>query len=346
MSHSDLVLLGAAVIGLIMGAVGQISGFCLMRGLHNAWTQRDSRKLRAFSLAMALALLVSQLLVVTTDLSLNNALYLQTSVSWFLLPIGAIIFGYGMVLANGCGARALVLLGQGNLRSFVVLLCVGLAAFMTLSGVLAPIRLWLEPLTTVRLPASHLPGLLSLTGLDSSLALCICTILLAGSLAFWALKNKSFIASRADLISGVVVGLLVAAGWWVTGVLGNDFFTPTRLASLTFVAPIGESIQYLMISTGMAPTFGIAVVGGILFGSFITAVLRGSFQWEGFNSVQHMQKSALGGMLMGIGGALALGCSIGQGLTGFSTLSLTSLIAIAGIVFGAWLGIKSFLKVN
>lgn len=340
MSNTELVLLGGAIIGLLMGGVGQRTGFCLMRGLQHAWVQHDGRKLRAFALAMAVALLASQLLTVVTDLRLDRALYLQPSISWLLVPLGGALFGYGMVLANGCGARSLVLLGQGNLRSLVVLLCLGIAAYMTMSGVLAPVRLWVEGGTTVRLPARSLPGLLTEWNVSSNLALWLSTGLLSGGLAFWALRNKAFVASRADLFSGVVMGLLVAAGWWVTGVLGDDFFTPVRLASLTFIAPIGDSVQYLMISTGMAPTFGIAVVGGVVAGSLVMALLGRRFQWETFSSPQHMQRSVLGGILMGVGGVLSLGCSIGQGLTGFSTLALTSFVAIGGILVGAWVGIK------
>lgn len=345
MSNTELVLLGGGLIGLLMGGVGQRTGFCLMRGLQHAWVQGDGRKLRAFALAMAVALLASQLLTVVTDLSLDRALYLQPSMSWLLVPLGGVLFGYGMVLANGCGARALVLLGQGNLRSLVVLLCLGIAAYMTLSGVLAPVRLWLEGVTTFRLPSRDLPGLLTQANLNPNLALWLSTGVLSGTLGFWALRNKAFVSSRPDRTGGVVMGLLVAAGWWVTGVLGNDIFTPVRLASLTFIAPIGDSVQYLMIATGMAPTFGITVVGGAIVGSFIMALLGGRFQWETFSSPQHMQRSVLGGILMGVGGVLSLGCSIGQGLTGFSTLALTSFVAISGILLGARLALKSPLKV-
>lgn len=344
MSNTELAILGGGIIGLLFGMVGQRSGFCLMRGLEHAWVQKDGRKLRAFATAMAVALLLTQMLAAITDLNLSGALYLQPTMSWLLVPLGGVMFGLGMVLANGCGARALVLLGQGNLRSLVVLLVLGLTAYMTLSGVLAPVRLWLEGVTTIRLPARSVPAWLAQAGLSIELATAAITLLFAGALLFWALQNRAFRQARLDLMAGVVVGGLVAAGWWVTGVLAADFFTPVRLASLTFVAPIGDSVQYLMIATGMNATFGIAVVGGVVTGSLLMALVTGKFQWESYSSPQHMRRSVSGAVLMGSGGALALGCSIGQGLTGFSTLALTSFVAIAGIVLGAWSGLKGPLR--
>lgn len=346
MSSSEWVLLGAGIIGVVFGSIGQLSGFCLRRALHNHWVQRDTIKLRAFALAMLVALLLSQLLSVLTEIDFDDALYTQTSISWLLIPFGAILFGYGMVKANGCGARALVLLGQGNLRSMLVLFCIGVSAYMTLSGVLAPVRLWFESWSMASLPESTLPGLAQYWGLSQPLALWLTVGAIIAVMGVWIARSAEFLRAHLAWISGLVVGILVATGWWVTGVVGQDFFAPTRLASLTFVAPVGESIQYLMIATGMTPTFNIVLVGGVLLGSFFTALLRGAFEWQSFTSVQQMKNAIIGGLMMGTGGALALGCSIGQGLTGFSTLAITSVVALTGIVFGAWLGIKSFMRVR
>lgn len=344
MSHTEWVLIGAAVIGFLFGAVGQRTGFCLLRGLKNQWQAGDGRKLRAFALAMSVALVGSQVLVLLTGISFGDALYTQRSVSWLMLPLGGALFGYGMVLANGCGARSLVLLGSGNLRSLVVLLCLGIAAYMAMSGVLANGRLILEDMTRLTLPASTIPDLLSGWGVSASLALLIATAVLAAIPAAFALSNRMFMRSTPDLVGGIIVGLLIVAGWWVTGVLGDDVFDPVSLASLTFIAPIGDALHYLMISTGISLTFGVVVVASIVVGSLVMALLSGSFQWQSFDSPQHLRRSVAGGVLMGVGGVLAMGCSIGQGLTGFSTLALTSYLAMAGILVGAWLGLQGPLK--
>ncbi|MFQ3788060.1 YeeE/YedE family protein [Halomonas sp. A29] len=338
MSHTELVVWVGLALGLIFGAVGQLSGFCLLRGLANA-TQGDTRKLRAFALAMGVALLGSQGLAAAGLVSLDASLYATPSLAWLAVPLGGLLFGYGMALANGCGARALVLLGGGNLRSFLVLVCLGLTAYMALSGVLAPLRLWLESSTSLTLPASSLPRLIGLPG-------WLLALVLGGGLAAWAFAGRDFRASPRDWFAGLVIGTLIPAGWFATGVLGFDDFEPVRLASLTFVAPIGESLQYLMLSTGTRLGFGVSVVGGVLLGALATALIRRDYELRAFDSPAHMLRSMAGGALMGAGGVLALGCSIGQGLSGFSTLSLTSFVAVAGIVLGAWLGIRKPLALS
>lgn len=339
MTHTELVAWSGLVIGLAFGATAQVTGFCLMRGLANAWTRGDTLKLRAFALAMAVALLGSQALVATGVLSLGGALYLPPSASWLAVPLGGALFGYGMVLANGCGARSLVLLGSGNLRSFVVLVCLGLAAAMTLSGLLAPLRVWLEGATTLALPARELHGLL---GVPAWLA----ALVLGGGLTAWALSSRDFCASPREWLGGLAIGALVPAGWYTTGVLGFDDFEPVRLATLTFIAPIGDSLQYTMLSTGSRLGFGVSVVAGVLAGALVMALARRDFRWQGFSGPGHMGRSMAGGALMGIGGVLALGCSIGQGLSGFSTLALPTFAALAGILLGAWLGIKGPLSLS
>ena len=125
------------------------------------------------------------------------------------------------------------------------------------------------------------------------------------------------------------------AGWLTTGWLGDDPFEPLPVSSLSFVAPIGESIQYAMISTGMSPRFTLMIVVGVVVGSLLSALLRRRWKLEGFESPRHMLRSMAGGALMGVGGVLALGCTIGQGLSGLSTLSVTSLLAVLGIIVGA-----------
>ncbi|MBS9405678.1 YeeE/YedE family protein [Halomonas sp. TRM85114] len=339
MSHTELVALSGLLIGLVFGATGQATGFCLLRGLSHAWLSQDGRKLRAFALAMAVAVIGSQLLATIGALSLDEALYLVASPSWVAVPLGGLLFGYGMAAANGCGSRSLVLLGSGNLRSFVVLMCLGLAAYMTLSGILAPLRVWLEGATSLSLPSPSLPGLL---GVPAWLP----TLLLGAGLLVWALVSRHFRASPRDWLGGLIIGALVPAGWYATGVLGFDDFEPVRLASLTFVAPVGASLQYLMLSTGTRLGFGVTVVAGVLVGALIMALVRRDFAWQGFTGPGQMGRSILGGILMGVGGVMALGCSIGQGLSGFSTLSLTTLAALAGILGGARLGLKGPLALS
>lgn len=345
MSGVDWVVLGGGLIGLLFGGIGQRSGFCFLRGLNGLWLQQDARKLKMFFMAMATALLATQLLVWVSGLDLGRAHYLQRNPAWLAIVLGGAMFGYGMVLSNACGARSLVLLGQGNLRSLTVLLCLGVAAYMASSGVLAPVRLWLEGLVRTSLAAPDLTGLVATTGMSVGLSRLLVTLPLAALLFYFALRKGRVQADPSALLAGALIGLLVTTGWWLTGIVGDDVFDPVRLATLTFIAPIGESIQYLMIATGMSVSFGVSVVAGVIVGSLIMALITGQFTWQGYQSIGQLQRGILGGLMMGVGGVMALGCSIGQGLSGFSTLSISSLVAIAAILLGAWLGLKSPVRV-
>lgn len=329
MPPSELTLLAGLALGLVFGASNQLTGFCLYRGLKARWSKQPSYKLQAFSLALAIALIGTHLIDMLEIIDIRQSIYLAPTFSWLLVPIGGVLFGYGMSLANGCGARALVLVAQGNLRSLVVLLFLGIASYITLTGVLAPLRLYLQSLTTFTFGAP--------TVLQSSMRTVIIG-LVALALGTFALYPQHASKRKADLIGGAIVGLLIVAGWLITGWLAADPFDPIPVTSLSFVAPIGDTLQYAMLSTGINLRFSIVVVLGVIIGSFLTALLRGHLKLESFISTSQMRNYMLGGVLMGVGGVLALGCTIGQGLTGLSTLAYSSMIAFASILIGARLG--------
>ncbi|KIZ43770.1 membrane protein [Rhodopseudomonas palustris] len=333
------VLLGFA-IGLAFGVVGLLSGFCLTSGLRDWWTQDDGRKIRSFAVALAVAIAGAQALAGFGLVDIGKSLYLLPSFSAPLIFAGGLLFGIGMVLANGCASRALVLLGKGNLRSLVVLVMIGIAAQMTLKGLLAPARLAVMQWTQMSPSAVSLPALLSALGIGEGAARIAVTLIISGALLVFALSDRGFRRSPGQLAAGIAIGLLVTAGWLATGWLGVDEFNPIPVTSLTFVSPIADSLQYVMLSTGLSLNFGIAVVAGVLTGSVATALLTGRFALEGYHSASHTARSVLGATLMGSGGAMAYGCSIGQGLTGLSTLAIPSFIAVAGILSGAALGIR------
>ncbi|GGA55010.1 YeeE/YedE family protein [Pelagibacterium lentulum] len=342
MTTGELVLWAGLIIGLAFGICGQLTGFCLMSGLRGWWVEGDGRKIRAFALAGAVAILGSQMLDALTPMSLTQSLYVQGTFSIPMVVLGGALFGYGMVMSNGCGARSLVLLGQGNLRSFLVLVCLGLAAGMTLTGLIAPLRVAgnAASSTGVGVSPANLPGLIGALGVDANIARWVLVALVSGGLAAFALKSAAFRADPKALSSGIVIGILIPAGWYVTGILGYDDFDPTPLASFTFIAPIGDAIQYAMLATGTRLSFGVAIVIGVFLGALASALLTRTAKIEGFTRPRSMIRYMLGGALMGCGGALALGCSIGQGLTGLSTLALTSFVAIAGILAGAAMALR------
>jgi uncharacterized protein len=327
-------------IGLVFGVVGLLSGFCLMSSLRDWWTADDGRKIRSYAVALAVAVLGTQLLAGAAIVDIAKSLYLQPSFSAPLLFAGGVLFGFGMVLANGCPSRSLVLLGKGNLRSLVVIAIIGIAAQMTLKGLLAPARLAVLQWTQISPAVVSAPALLSMMGLDGLVARIAVTLIACTALLAFAFSDHWFRRSYGQIAAGFAVGLLVTAGWLATGWLGADEFNPIAVSSLTFISPIADTLQYAMLSTGLTLNFGIAVVTGVVTGSLLTALLTGRFALEGYNSAQHTLRSIAGAALMGIGGAMAYGCSVGQGLTGLSTLAMPSFVAAAGILAGAAIGIR------
>ena len=342
----NIVVLSGLAIGLAYGAIGLLSGFCLLSGLRGWWADGDSRLIRTYALALGVAIAATQLLAAGNVVDLGKSIYLQPSFSAPLMFAGGLLFGYGMVLSNGCGSRALVLLGRGNLRSFVVVIVLGIAAQMTLKGLIAPARIAVLQATQAAPKSVSLPALLSALGPSETFARMIAASVISGALIIFAFAHAPFQRSRGQIAAGVAVGLLVAAGWFATGYLGADEFNPTPVTSLTFVAPIADTVQYAMLSTGLSLNFGIAMVGGVFAGSLVTALVTRRFHWEGFTSPRHMLRSIGGAALMGAGGAMAYGCSIGQGLTGLSTLALASFVAVGGILLGTAAGLRGVLRVQ
>ena len=343
---ANLAVVGGLVIGLIYGMIGLLSGFCMMSSLRGWWAGGDGLKARTYALAMGIAVVATQLLASNGFVDLGKSIYLQPTFSMPLMLAGGVLFGYGMVLANGCGSRALVLLGRGNLRSFVVVTVLAVAAEMTLKGLIAPLRIALTQASQTTAEATSLPTLLSVGGLHGASARLLPALGLGGALIAFAFAHAPFRRAPGQMLAGLVVGLLITAGWFATGFLGADDFNPVPVASLTFVAPIADSLQYVMLSTGSTISFGIASVAGVLAGSLVTALVTRRFKLEGFHSPQHMLRSAGGAALMGIGGVMALGCSVGQGLTGLSTLALPSFVAVAGIFIGTAAGLRGALRVR
>ena len=346
MDPATIVILAALIIGLIYGSVGLVSGFCMMSGLRGWWADGDGRLVRTYALAMGVAIAASQLLAAAGLVDLGKSIYLQPSFSAPVMFLGGLLFGYGMVLSNGCGSRALVLLGRGNLRSFVVVIVLGIVAEMTLKGLIAPMRIAMVQASQATVSANSAPALLASIGLGAVPARMVAASVLSAVLIIFAFAHAPFRKSPGQIAAGLIVGLLVAGGWYATGYLGADDFNPVPVTSLTFIAPIADALQYVMLSTGSTLNFGIVTVFGVFAGSLVTAIATGRFQLEGYRSPQHMLRSAGGAALMGAGGVMAFGCSVGQGLTGLSTLSLSSFIAIAGIMLGTGAGLRGVLRVR
>lgn len=341
-----MLLWSTFFLGLAFGVFARWGRFCLLRGLRQTMgldssEPRDTASaLQAFALALAVALLASQGLQLAEMVDLGKAQIVRPNFSVVGVWIGGAIFGLGMVLANACGARSLVLLASGNLRSLVTVVFLALGAQASSTGVLVPLRQWLQGIAPSTLEHATVQQHLMSNGYSALAAYGLIAIIPALLLAAYALYRPALRRSPAQWISAVVIGGLVALGWWISAHVGVDEFEPAKLTSLSFISPIAETLLYVQVAVGREFAAASALVLGVLVGSFLSAQITRTARWEGFNGPAHLAKSAIGGWLMGFGGLLAAGCSIGQGLTGITTLAWATAPAVLGILLGAWVALK------
>ena len=335
------------LIGIVFGAVVNKTNFCTMGAVSDWVNMGNKDRLRAWLLAIGIAILVTQAMQFKGIIDVTEAIYLTPNFGWLGYLLGGFVFGVGMTLASGCGQRTLVRVGGGNLKSLVVMILLGLTAYMTMRGLLALVRVNAIEITNIDLAANNIANqgmgtlISSALGMENSVLVSrVIAVLLGGGLVVYAFLGKEFRRSFNNILAGVAIGLIIPAGWYVTGVVGFDDFDPIRLESFTFVAPTGQGLMYLMTFTGSTINFGVAAVSGVILGSFLYVILTGKFRLESFTDRNDMVRHIVGGVFMGFGGVLALGCTIGQGITGMSTLALGSLLVLISIVFGSALTMK------
>lgn len=326
---------GGLILGLVFGGIVQRSGFCMSAVVSNFVLMRDCRQLHAFLAAIAIAITGTQLLNFTGLVDIGESAYLASSMNWSGALTGGLIFGFGTILAGGCIGRTVVRVGEGNISAIIALLVLATTAAMTMYGPLEPYRVWLYQATVFEIPSelATIPGLFDFDAgifIASFAAICLAVIIFTG-------KNNR---SPGLLIAGTLVGLLVVAGWWVTGNLSQDIFSVHRPTSLTYAGPLANSSYMLVTGTLMSDSalFGLTLLAGTLLGSFVMAMTTGSFKWVKPDS-GHLSHIVIGSLLMGVGAVVAGGCNIGNGLTGLSVLSVRSLIAVIAIFTGMRIGI-------
>lgn len=346
-SNVHWVVLWGFLIAIAFGAIAHKTNFCTMGAVSDWVNMGDKNRLRAWFLATGVAVLGTQVLAAVTPIEIERSIYLTTNFGWLGHLIGGFAFGVGMTLGAGCGQRTLVRVGGGNLKSLVVFLVLAITAYMTLRGLIAPLRINVIEAANVDLSAHAFPN----QGIDSVIAAVlglepgavlhwIVTGVIGFGFVLFALASREFRHSFDNLLAGVSIGAIIVAGWYITGVVGFDEFEPVRLESYTFVAPVAESLNYLMTFTGSTLGFGVASVFGVILGSFLYAIAAGRFRIETFTVRADMIGHIAGGALMGVGGVLALGCTVGQGVTGMSTLAVGSVLTLVSIIFGAALTMK------
>lgn len=333
-SLQTAVLIAAFLLSLAFGAIAQRTHFCTMGALSDLVAMGDTTRLRQWVLAIGVAMLGFAALAASGTINPAHTLYGGSRWLWLSGVVGGLLFGFGMVLASGCGARNLVRAGGGNLKSLVVLLVLGVSAFATLKGITGVLR------------ASTVDR--AFVSFDGPAALPTWTGWVLGAvLIVWALAKREFL--RFDnLLAGLGVGAIITAMWWVSGSLGHVAEHPEtleevylavnsgRIEALSFVGPVAYALDWLLFFSDKSKTLtiGIVSVAGVFTGSLLASLAMRRFRWEGFGNVTDLAHHLVGAVLMGMGGVTALGCTVGQGLSGISTLSYTSFTAVAGIVAG------------
>lgn len=344
------VLWAAFGLSVLFGAIAQRTHFCTMGAVADVVNIGDWARMRMWVLAIGVAMIGFNAMVALGWIDAGKSLYAGPKVIWLSALVGGAMFGFGMVLASGCGSKTLVRIGGGNLKSLIVFVVLGVAAFATLKGITAVARVATVDAVAVTLAgAQDLPSLLApATGVAKASLALLLGVVIGGALLLWSLARAEG-RSADNLLGGLGIGAVVAGVWWVSGVLGHvaedpntlqEAFVATnsqRMESLSFVAPIAYALDWLMFFSDASKhlTIGIVAALGVVVGSAAVALATRSFRWEGFRNAEDTANHLVGAALMGVGGVCALGCTIGQGMSGVSTLSLTSFVALAAIIGGA-----------
>jgi uncharacterized membrane protein YedE/YeeE len=352
--NTQVLWLGFA-LAVVFGGVAQRTHFCTMGAVADIVTMGNWSRMRMWALAAGVAIVGFNAMVALGWIEAGDSIYATPKFIGLSNALGGVMFGFGMVLASGCGSKTLVRLGAGNLKSLLVFVVLGLAAFATLKGVTAVVRVATVDRAAFTLPAGQdLPSLLAgATGIARPTLALLVGLVVGGALLAWALARPEG-RSRDALLGGLVIGAVIALVWWVSGRLGHlaehpqtleETFLATnsqRMESLSFVSPIAYTIDWLLFFSDQSKvlTLGIVTTVGVIIGSAAVALVTRTFHWEGFGGVEDTANHLVGALLMGVGGVTALGCTIGQGLSGLSTLSIGSMIALAGILGGAVLALR------
>ncbi|MCB1760538.1 MAG: YeeE/YedE family protein [Gammaproteobacteria bacterium] len=355
------VILWGGALALVLGAVVAKTNFCTMGAVSDWVNMGDTGRMRAWFLAIAVAVAGVALLEMMSVMDTGNSRvpYRGSLFFWPRYLLGGLMFGVGMTLASGCGNKSLVRLGGGNLKSLLVILVAGAMAYlMTRTDFYAVLfHGWMEPISpnlaglgianqSIGVILGSLLGAADPQALNSQLAMALSLVVLV--LLF---RSSAFRRNGDQLLSGLVVGLVVVGGWYLTtGPMGQAWMeavefmdTPPPGAgsqSYTFINPMAETLVFIAGRKSALITFGVAALFGVVLGAFIYALLSRSFRVEWFVDLKDFLNHLVGAVLMGTGGVLAMGCTIGQGVTGASTLALGSFIALASIILGSALTMK------
>lgn len=333
----------AALLGLLggvaLGLAARVGRFCTLGAIEDTLYGADDRRLRMWALAIGVAIIGTHIALGFGHFESIQSAYLDRVWNPLGTIIGGLMFGYGMALSGNCGYGALARLGGGDLRSFVIVLVMGLSAYFVMSGPLALTRVWLFPVETGATTPQGFTQLFAKFGVSPILT----GIGIGGAMIVLALANARMRVSYRHVIWGVIVGVAIVSGWLGTYWIAVTGFEAEPIQTHTFAAPIGDTIFYSMTASGTSLSFSVGSVIGVVFGAALGSYSKGHFRWEACDDPRELCRQLLGAAIMGPGAILAVGCSIGQGISAFSVLAFSAPVAFLAIFLGAMLGLRQLI---
>ncbi|WP_432449989.1 YeeE/YedE family protein [Aliiroseovarius marinus] len=341
-SDANLAALVGLVGGVMLGLAARLGRFCTLGAIEDALYAGSGLRLRMWGMAIGVAMIGSHALMASGHLPAAETVYLRLGWNPLASIVGGLLFGYGMAISGNCGFGALARLGGGDLRSFVIVMVMGLSAYVAISGPLARLRVAIfpeNPADPEALPSvAH--GLAGLMGGTPALV----GMGLGGLLVLAMLANKELRGARVELFWSVIAGLAVVIGWGGTAFILEHGFSAIPVESHTYSAPLGDMIIYLMTSSGNNLNFGVGSVVGVLAGAFIGSLFKGHFRWEACEDPRELKRQIGGAVVMGFGAVVAIGCSIGQGLSAFAVLYYGAPVTFVAIIAGAAFGLRQLIS--
>jgi hypothetical protein len=326
--------------GIILGLAVRLGRFCTLGALADIYCGGNAVRLRMWGIAVGMAISSTYGLSALGYIDLSATLYLSVAWNPWANIFGGLLFGYGMALAGNCGFGALARLSGGDLRAFMIVMVMGLSAYITISGPLAYLRIWIFG---AGMPALKTPSIPTAVSTASGLSVSVIGATIGLAFIIISLASATMWRSKDSVLWGAVVGLAITSGWVGTQWVASNGFEGLPVVSHTFSAPIGESLLYLMTASANSVSFATRSVLGVLIGSFLGSLINGHFRWEACDDPRELGRQIFGAAAMGVGSVSALSCSVGQGLSAFSVLAYSAPVTLLCIMLGAGIGLRQLI---
>lgn len=340
LGEANAAALFGLIGGVILGLAARIGRFCTLGAIEDVLYSSDDRRLRMWGLAIGVAIICTHVAMSSGFMTPTDTAYLDRVWNPLATVIGGLVFGYGMALAGNCGYGALARLGGGDLRSLMIVLVMGLSAYVVMSGPLAELRVLLFP---VELQATSPQGFSQLAA-EWNISYAVTGLVIGGGIIVFSLASSEMLRSPGHIFWGATVGLAIVSGWLGTFWIAQTGFGNEPIETHTFAAPIGDTIYYAMTASGNTLSFSIGSVLGVVIGAMLGSYSKGHFRWEACEDPRELKRQMLGAAFMGAGAILAVGCSVGQGLSAFSVLAYSAPVAFVCIFIGASFGLRQLIE--